>query len=177
MRNLVFVIVLLAWAALGCKMFGSSSESNTSTSSDRTATETAPAKSSSTGDPKADLIAASKKFGELPMFKVVMDLKSSQNMRIEMEYIAPDRFHMKNGSTMDIIAIGSNTYMNTSGKWQKVQMNMADSINKMRNSFNEEGIKSINKVEIAGEEKVEEPHFISPWVNVKVIIAFEAVCR
>ena len=154
MKNLVFVIVLLAWAALGCKMFGSSSESNTSTGANRTSTETAPAKSSSTGDPKADLIAASKKFGELPMFKVVMDLKSAQNMRIEMEYIAPDRFHMKNGSTMDIIAIGSNTYMKTGGKWQKVQVNMADSISKMRDSFNEEGIKSLDSVEIVGEENI-----------------------
>ncbi len=146
MKKITPVIFVLLFVVIGCKLPGSL---------------TGGAKgSTATGgsDPKADVIAASKKFIDLPFFTANMEGIGQTEFKSQVEYAAPDRYHVKylggTGAGMELTWIGKDSYMNTNGKWTKMPGSNA-SIPTLRDSFTEEGLKTLNDVKFDGEDTVD----------------------
>jgi outer membrane lipoprotein-sorting protein len=152
MKNkLALIFVMLTMLTLGCKLSslmpggGGGSGGGTATGG---------------SDPKADIIAASKKFIDLKSFTANMEGMGQTEIKSQVEYLAPDRFHIKylggTGAGMEMVVIGSDMFMKTAGsnKWSKMPGNGA-SIPNLRDSFTEEGLKTLSDVKFEGEETVD----------------------
>lgn len=149
-KSFVFTVLILIFSVLACKMPGFLSKSDESNSNGVSIQKENPVKAS--GNPRDDVIKASKKFTEQDSFQATMDMDGSKSMHMEIEYVAPDRYHINNSPSVELIIIGKSTYMKINGKWQKSPANLGDSIPKMRDAFTEEGLKSLGDVEYVGED-------------------------
>jgi hypothetical protein len=147
MKKLLLVISILAAASLGCKMLSGSGGGSSTSGGGGTAT--------GGSDPKADVIAASKKFIDLKSFSAKMEGMGQTEIKQQVDYVAPDRYHViyqgGNAVGMEIIYIGNDSYMKTGPKWTKGPGNAA-AIPKLRDSFTEEGLKTLSDVKFVGEE-------------------------
>ncbi len=163
-NNFLLPVAILCFAALGCSAIRdlatkgkdpavSNSNSGTSKSGDSKSPTTRSA------DPKQDIINASKKFIDLPSFSAKMEGDGQNQLRMQVDYAEPDRFRMTylggTAAGMEIIIIGKQTYMKTGGKWTKSPVNMGETMPSLRDSFTEEGLKSLNDVKFEGEETVD----------------------
>lgn len=156
MKKLAPFLLLVIVVVLGCKLpssltSGGSNKSGSSSSSKGTAT--------GGSDPKQDVVEASKKFIALPYFTANMEGMGQTQIKSQVEYAAPDRFHIKylgagTGSGMEMIYIGKDSYMNANGKWTKMPSSNT-SIPTLRDSFTEEGLKTLTDVKYEGEDSVD----------------------
>jgi hypothetical protein len=146
MKKLSPVLLLLVFVVIGCKLPGSL------TGGSKGATATGGA------DPKADVVEASRKFLELPYFTANMEGVGDTEIKSQVKYAAPDRFHVKylggTGAGMEMIWVGKESYMNANGKWTKMPTANA-SIPTLRDSFTEEGLKTLTDVKFEGEDTVD----------------------
>lgn len=146
MMRLAPVAFILLLVVIGCKLPGSL------TGGSKGATATGGS------DPRADVVAASKKFLELPYFTANMEGVGQTEIKSQVQYAAPDRYHVKYlggaGAEMEMIWIGKDSYMNMNGKWSKMPASNA-SIPTLRDSFTEEGLKTLTDVKFEGEDKVD----------------------
>ena len=106
-------------------------------------------------DPKADIVEASKKF---------------------IDFVAPDRFHIKylggTGAGMEIIYIGTDSYMKTGDKWSKMPSSGVN-IPNLRDSFTEAGLKTLTDVKFEGEDTVDgKPAMAYSYKNVTPVGAY-----
>jgi len=149
MKKLLLVISIMVAASLGCKMLPGSGGSGTSSGGGGTAT--------GGSDPKADVVAASKKFTDLKFFSAKMEGMGQTEIKQQVDYVAPDRYHViyqgGTGAGMEIMYIGNDSYMKTGGKWTKTPGNAA-AIPKLRDSFTEEGLRTLTDVKFEGEDTV-----------------------
>jgi hypothetical protein len=152
MRRISLVFLLLGFAVLGCRLPASLSGSSSG--------GTGGSKGTATGgsDPKEDVIQASKKFIALPAFTANMEGMGQTEIKSQVAYAAPDKFHVKylggTGAGMEIIFIGNQMYMKTGGKWSKMPTAQGTSIPNLRDSFTEEGLKSLSDVRYEGADNV-----------------------
>lgn len=127
---------------------------------------------SASSDPKADVIAAARKFIELKSFSAKMDGVGETDIKSQVDFVAPDKFHVKylggTGAGMEMINIGSDSYMKSGGgNWSKIPGTGGRSIPTMRDSFNEEGIKSLTDVKFEGEDTADgKPALVYSYKNV-----------
>ena len=116
MKNLHLAFLILIVAVIGCKLPGFSSGGGLGGSSKGTAT--------GGSDPKTDVVEASKKFIALQSFRANMDGMGQTEIKSQVDYAAPDKFHIKylggTGAGMEIIYIGKDGYMKTGDKWSKM---------------------------------------------------------
>jgi hypothetical protein len=167
MKKLSLIFLLLGFLLVGCKfgalkdlVSGGASGSNSS-------------KESSTGgsDPKEDIIQASKKFIALPAFSAKMEGMGQTEIKSQVDYVAPDRYHIMylggTGAGIEMIMIGNQAYMKMSGKWSKMPGNSNKSIPTLRDSFTDEGLKSLADVKFDGEDTVDgKPAYAYSYKNV-----------
>jgi hypothetical protein len=117
-----------------------------------------PGKVTSSGDPKADIERASKKFVALPSFSADMNGTGDNPMHMRLEYVSPDRYHIIHlggpASGMETIIVGKNTYMKTGGVWRKFPVDVGSSIPNLRESFTEEGLRTMTDVKFEGDDAV-----------------------
>ena len=167
MKNkLTLVFLVLAFVTLGCKFLGGSSTgSGSSSGGGGTAT--------GGSDPKADIIAASKKFIDLKSFSAKMEGMGQTEIKSQVDYLAPDRFHIQylggTGAGMEMIVVGSDMYMKAAGtgKWSKMPGNGGAAIPNLRDSFTEEGLKTLSDVKFDGEETIDgKPVMVYSYKNV-----------
>jgi hypothetical protein len=147
MKKLVLIVLFLAAVSLGCKLSSLLPGSSGGSSS-------GPGGSSGSGaDPKADVIEASRKFIALPSFSAKMD---GTNLQSQVDYAAPDKYHVTyisgTGAGMELIMIGNQSFMKTGGKWSKMPGDGNSSIPTLRDSFTEEGLKTLDEVKYEGED-------------------------
>ncbi|MDI1242042.1 MAG: hypothetical protein PSX80_09000 [bacterium] len=149
MKNHHLAIFILLVAVIGCKIPGFSSGGGLSGSSKGTAT--------GGSDPKADVIEASKKFIALQSFTANMEGVGQTAIKSQVKYAAPDRFHITylggTGAGMEIIYIGKDGYMKAGDKWSKMP-STGQSIPNLRDSFTEEGLKTLSDVKYDGGESL-----------------------
>lgn len=155
MKRLSPVLLLLIFVVVGCKLPASltdlfSGGGKAGSSSGGTATGGA--------DPREDVVQASKKFIDLPYFTAKMEGVGQTEIKSQVAYAAPDRFYVKylvgTGSGMEMIWIGNEMYTNAGGKWTKMP-DSKTSIPTLRDSFTEEGLKTLTDVKFEGEESVD----------------------
>ena len=166
MKNkLIPIFLVLAFVVLGCKFLGRGTGSISGSSGGGTAT--------GGSDPKADVIAASKKFIDLKSFTANMEGMGQTEIKSQVSYLAPDRFHITylggTGAGMEMIVVGSDMYMKApgTGKWSKMPGNGGAAIPNLRDSFTEEGLKSLSDVKFDGEETIDgKPAMVYSYKNV-----------
>ena len=158
MKKLLLPCVILFIAMLGCSKFkeltgGLAGNSNSSSGGSSSGSSTAGA------DPKADVIAASKKFLTIPSYTAHMQGSGSQgDLKYQLEYSQPDKYHMTYqggpGSGVEMIAIGSNMYTKMGGKWMKSPGD-AKAIGSSRDAFSDEGLKTLSSVTFDGNDTID----------------------
>lgn len=162
MKNQHLAFLFLVIAALGCKIPGFSSGGGLSGSSKGTAT--------GGSDPKVDVVEASKKFIALPSFTANMEGVGQTEIKSQVAYLAPDRFHITylggTAAGMEIIYIGKDGYMKAGDKWSKMP-STGQSVPNLRDSFTEEGLKTLSDVKYEGEDPVNgKPASVYSYKNV-----------
>jgi hypothetical protein len=105
------------------------------------------------GDPVADIRNASDRFIQSKAFQAKMNTEGSTPMKLELQFVAPDRYRIKTGN-METVIIGKETYLNVNGRWMRSPVDMGSSIPNMRDAFTEEGLKGISGVEYTGDESL-----------------------
>jgi outer membrane lipoprotein-sorting protein len=108
---------------------------------------------SAAADPKAEVHAAFAKFLDAHSFRAtVTDVTKGQQLS-EMEYVAPDRYHMKTGKGPETFIIGDEGYMDINGRMMKVPVPVGKIIAQYRNKSwaDEHGV----AVVAAGSDSVE----------------------
>lgn len=168
MKNkLTLVFLVLALVTLGCKFLNIGGGGGTGSSSAGGGTATGGS------DPKADVIAASKKFIDLKSFSAKMEGMGQTEIKSQVDYLAPDRFHIQylggTGAGMEMIVVGPDMYMKAAGtgKWSKMPGNGGAAIPNLRDSFTDEGLKSLSDVKFEGEETIDgKPAMVYSYKNV-----------
>lgn len=162
MKKLILPLAILCVAVLGCSKIkelaggakdGSNSGSSPSGGSSKGA-------STAGADPKADIIEASKKFIALSSFSAKMDGMGQSEIKSQVDYVAPDRYHISylggTGAGMEMIMIGNQSFMKTNGgKWNKFPGGANSAIPTLRDSFTEEGLKSLSETKYEGEDTID----------------------
>jgi hypothetical protein len=152
MKRLTLVLLVFMFVAVGCKLPESLKGLVSGGSSSKGGSVTA------SSDPRADVVAASRKFLELPYFTANMEGVGQSEIKSQVAYAAPDRFHVKytggTGAGMEMIFIGKDYYMNSGGKWSKMPGG-GTSLPTLRDSFTEEGLKTLSDVAYEGEDTVD----------------------
>jgi len=168
MKKLALILLVLGFFAVGCK-FGSLKDLVSGGASGNSSSSKG---SSSTGgsDPKADIVAASKKFIDLPAFSAKMEGQGQSEIKSQVDYVAPDRYHVTylggTGAGMEMIMMGNQTYMKVAGKWTKMP-GKAKAIPTLRDSFTEEGLKTLSDVKFEGDDSVNgKPALLYSYKNV-----------
>ena len=174
MKKLIPVILVLVFGVIGCKWLGSVRDTTSGTNGTgygigkSSSSTSGRAKASS--DPRADVVEASKKFLELPYFTANMEGQGQTAIKSQVQYSSPDKFHVKylggTGSGMEMIWIGKESYMNLNGKWSKMPASNTP-IPNLRDSFTEEGLKTLTDVTAEGEDSVDgKPALVYGYKNV-----------
>jgi len=149
MKKLTLILLLIASVGFGCKLIDKI----------KGGTGNGPSIGSFGSDPKADVIAASKKFIELKAFSAKMEGVGQNEIKSQVDYAAPDRFHVKylagTGAGMEMIMIGDQTYMKTGDSWSKMPSSGNSSVPTLRDSFTEEGLKTLSDVKFEGSDTVD----------------------
>ena len=168
MKNLGIVVLVLAISVIACKLPGAVKDLTSGGASGETNSSS---RGSSTGgsDPKADVVEASRKFLALPYFTAHMEGVGQTEIKSQVAYSAPDRFHVKytggTGAGMEMISIGKDMYMNVNGKWSKMPSS-GTSMPNLRDSFTEEGLKTLTDVKFEGEDTIDgEPALAYSYKN------------
>ena len=165
MRKLGPIFLLLLFVAAGCKMPGAIKGLVSGGAGSQKGTATGGS------DPKADIVEASKRFIALPAFSAKMDGVGQVPIRSQVDYAAPDRYHVMylggTGAGMELIMIGNVTYMKAGGKWTKMAASANARIPTLRDSFTEEGLKTLSEVKFDGDDTIDgKPALVYSYKNV-----------
>jgi hypothetical protein len=162
MKRLTLLLLLLCCVGFGCKYISALKEGDSGGGAGG---------SSSGSDPKADIIAASKKFIELKAFSAKTEGMGQTEIKSQIDYVAPDRYHVTylggTGAGMEMITIGDQSYMKSNGgSWTKMAGD-AKSVPTLRDSFTEAGLKSLSDVKFEGDDMVDgKPALVYSYKNV-----------
>jgi len=144
--NSILALAIVILVVSGCSLLGNK-QANTSNSGGANSTAATKNEIAASSDPKADLEQMSKKFIDQKFFRARLVGTGKTPLKMEMEYVAPDRFHMKNEPVMEAIIIGKDTYTKTNiGSWRKVPLDLGKTIPNLRDSFTEQGLKQLSDV-------------------------------
>jgi hypothetical protein len=170
MKKLTLMIVLLSSVGLGCKFLDSLRGGGTAGGSGGGTT-------TASSDPKADIVAASNKFIALKSFSAKMEGMGQTEIKSQVDYVAPDRYHVKylggTGAGMEMIFVGSQSFMKAAGgSWSKMGGD-AKAIPTLRDSFTEEGLKTLTDAKFEGEDNVDgKPALAYSYKNVTPVGAY-----
>lgn len=162
MKKLAPIFLLLLISAIGCKYFSSAGGAGNGSGTGDSG--------GGGSDPKAAVIAASRKLIDLKSFSAKMNGMGQTEIKQQVDYVAPDKYHVTyqggNAAGMELIMIGGDMYMKTGGKWTKTPAN-ASTIPNLRDSFTEEGLKSLAEVKSEGEDIADgKPAYVYSYKNV-----------
>lgn len=152
MKRLTLVVLLLSSVSIGCKFIDSLRGGGTAGGSGGGST-------TASSDPKADIVAASNKFIALKSFSAKMEGMGQTEIKSQVDYVEPDRYHVKylggTGAGMELIFIGNLSYVKAAGgAWGKMPGD-AKGIPTLRDSFTEEGLKTLTDAKFEGDDNVD----------------------
>ena len=171
MKKLVLPLVILCVAVLGCARIKELAGGARDNSNSGLGSGSGSGSSSGGSDPKADIIEASKKFIALKSFSAKMDGMGQTEIKSQVDYVAPDRYHISylggTGAGMEMIMIGNQSFMKSGGKWSKFPGGANSAIPTLRDSFTEEGLKSLSDTKFEGDETIDgKPALVYSYKNV-----------
>lgn len=162
--------MLLIVTVLGCSKFKELSGGSSNSNGGSTGGGSTSGASTAGADPKADITSAANKFIALQSFSAKMEGMGQTEIKSQVDYVAPDRFHVTytggTGAGMEMIIIGNQTYMRSGGAWSKSPVASGGSIPTLRDSFTEEGLKTLTEPKFEGEETVDgKPAYVYSFKN------------
>lgn len=171
MKKLLLPLLFLIVSVLGCSKFKELTGSSSGSSGGSTSGGSTSGSSTAGADPKADIASAANKFIALQSFSAKMEGMGQTEIKSQVDYVAPDRFHVTylggTGAGIELIMIGNQMYMKSDGKWTRSHGNPGASIPTLRDSFTEEGLKSLSEPKFEGEETIDgKPAFVYSFKNV-----------
>jgi outer membrane lipoprotein-sorting protein len=144
MKTKTFILILIASVFSGCtgiKVAGPGTASS----------------AAAHADPKAEVINASHKFAGLSQLAGKIEADGDTPFDQQVEFVAPDRYHVHyhdvSGADMEMIIIGSDTYMRSGDSWNKIDGDNSPTPT-LRNSFTDDVLESVSDVHYDGEENV-----------------------
>ncbi|MEQ1763045.1 MAG: hypothetical protein ABL984_07865 [Pyrinomonadaceae bacterium] len=169
-RDLVFPLILLAVAALGCSWLndaGTTNSVNTAgVNSNANATNNSTSTAATRENPAADIEAMADKFLAERTFRAKMRGTGDKEVKTDLEFVAPDRFRLKTGPGLETVVIGKDVYLSMEGSFQKLPGAMGNSVPDLRATFNNEGRKWFSDVRFVGEETVNgKPSLVYEYKN------------
>ena len=160
MKKRILILTAFALVALGCSR--SEEVKNTApvnappaSEATNTAAPAAPLKEevyTAGADPRADLISATQKLQKMPFWSAIVTSATDLDLKIEMQYAAPDRYHIKKEEG-EVIVIGSDTYSSEGGKWEKIEDDIGALIREQMTAGIAEGVKNLKDMKVVGKEK------------------------
>ena len=166
MKKLLLLLIFIASVASACKT---------------SAVAGPEAKAATSADPKADVIAASRKFIALNSLSGKIDAVAETPYRQQVEYVAPDRYHVlyrdDTGAELEMVMTGSSAYIKSGDTWNESN-SPTNPTPTMRNSFTEDVLKSISDVKFEGEETVDgKPALVYSYKLVTLVGSFPVTQR
>lgn len=105
-------------------------------------------------NPKDDLLNSTKRLQAAESWSATLQSNLFPEAKTELEYVKPDRYHIKNQAT-EVIVIGKDGYGKQGNKWEKLNEDFGAMIEQMKKSFNSDSMKAINEVKKSGTEKID----------------------
>ena len=166
MKKLTLILILVACGFTGCKKL-QGAETNARSSS---------------ADPKADVIAASRKLTALKSLSAIVEGTGGQlDIKKDVQYVAPDRYHIKfddeTGAHVEMINVGDESYMKDGDSWNKLPGH-DPAASTFRNSFTDEVLETISDVKFEGDETLNgKPVTVYSYKIVTKVAGFPIVYR
>lgn len=166
-------LILLAAAALGCSQIrdmakggdtsANAADSNSSASTNASETTAGMAPS---GDPGADINRMADAFLAQKSFRAKMVGSGQTPMNMELDFVAPDRFRIKNSQGPESVIIGRDVYIQLGDGWVKSPPKLNSPILDIRKTWDEQGRKWISDVKLSGEDLVNnKPVYLYTYFN------------
>lgn len=159
--SIILPLLIITAVVLGCSRFSdmagqgdaaSAANTNSAVPSDGSAPESAGVAPS--GDAATDINRMADAFLEQRSFRAKMVGSGATPLNLELEFVAPDRFRIKNAQGPETVIIGKDLYLEMNGRWQKMPGGLGSSIPDIRRSWDKEGRKWISDAKYVGEETV-----------------------
>ena len=168
----ILPLVLLVAVALGCSQLrdtsgsgdapANASNSNAATPSD--GSESAGVAPS--GDPSADINRMADAFLSRQSFSAKMIGSGSTPLNMELEYVAPDRFRIKNAQGPQTVIIGRDVYIQLGDRWIRSPEKLNSPLVDIRKTWDKEGRKWLSDVKYVGEDTIDgEPVYAYTYHN------------
>lgn len=171
LRTFSLVLLVLASVGLGCSTIsklrsgieegpanGTGTASNSNSASPSSPAESEPGSVTAGADPKAEIVAASKKFISLPFFTAKVDSGAENGLKLTIEYQAPDRYRIVgpvvHGLSSEVIYIGGDAYMKLGSKWEKSPAGNAMK-SPMQEIISEKSLAKLSDVKYEGTETLD----------------------
>ena len=166
MKNAYLLVIVMLCFAHGCSTVRETATNSGPNSNTPGGTKsTGMGGQTASGDPKENVIKASKKLLELPFFTARMDGVGVNAPHMQLEYAAPDRFRISqtagDAGGMQTVYIGDQTYIKPDDTWRNSPAGVGGSMLDMRSLFSIEGLSTLTDVKFEGEEAaLDKPAFV-----------------
>jgi len=152
MRRAVVTSILLSVLvfAFACDRFGSTANTSNGTSNHQ------PPDSQPGTDPRAEIETAARKFLAAKAYRGTAVGEGAMPMRVEIEYVAPDRYRIKTGPDFETLVIGDESYTRSGGRWAKLPMKTPFQASVVRDMFTEDGLTRMIDLSFLGKEALAE---------------------
>jgi hypothetical protein len=104
-------------------------------------------------NPKGDVFYSTKKQMSVPVWSATVTSETAAELNMLMEHVAPNRYYVKQPEG-EVIVIGSDSYVNQTGKWQKVGIDLSEQLSSQARLVTEEALQSIKDVQKVGTEQI-----------------------
>lgn len=106
-------------------------------------------------DPRQVLVKSMRALLAVKSFRARMETTAAGGrVLVTMEYVAPDRYHMKT-DTSEVIIIGQDAYQNEGGSWQRMQGDVGSFVASFRDPRMVDEISRSAEVKFLGEETLD----------------------
>ena len=150
----ILILTALSLIAFGCSRSDEVKSTTRVNAPANTASEPVKEETFTAGEnPKGDVFYSTKKQMSAPLWSLTVTSETSPEINMLMEHVAPNRYYFKQPAG-EVIVIGSDSYVNRSGKWEKAGIDLSESIVSQSKLVTEEALQSIKDVQKIGTEQI-----------------------
>ncbi len=147
----ILILMILSFVAACSSSNEAPANSSTVPTPNTTPSAAANTETAESEKAKEEVVTSARKLKDLKFWTARTEIESSPALSGEIQYVAPDRFHFKQGGNEAII-IGDQTFTKENGKWIKSDYDMSGFKKIQENALTEEDVKKIQDVQVLGEE-------------------------
>jgi len=172
----ILPLVLLVAVALGCSQLrdmagqgdapANANAANSNSTVDTNGSAPDSAGIAPSGDPSADINRMADAFLSQQSFSAKMIGSGSTPLNMELEYVAPDRFRIKNAQGPQTVIIGRDVYIQLGDRWIRSPEKLNSPLVDIRKTWDKEGRKWLSDVKYVGEDTIDgEPVYAYTYHN------------